>query len=191
MVTAPSKDLFRTARCAADDARLTQIVSDCAPAVWRFLRRLGVPEADVDDAVQEVVLVAARKLDAIAVGSERAFLLSCAFHVARRMRHVNARKAELGDEQLAELAHHGPGPDSVLDEKQARVLLDEILLRLPVDLRTVFVLFEFEELTVASIAALLEIPAGTASSRLPRAREEFDQHVARVEARIRFNEARR
>ena len=33
-----------------------------APYVWRLLRRLGVPEADAEDACQEVFLVVHKKL---------------------------------------------------------------------------------------------------------------------------------
>ena len=44
---------------------------------------------------------------------------------------------------------------------------------MPLELRTVFVLFELEGIAVKDIAALEEIPIGTASSRLRRAREEF------------------
>ena len=171
-----------------DESRLTAMVTAFLPHVWRFLRRLGVPAADVDDAVQEVILVAAKKLDRIEVGSERAFLLSTAFHVARRMRCVRAKRGEVTDDTLTDVANPAPAPDAALDEKQSRALLDAILLRMPVDLRTVFVLFEIEELTVATIATMLDIPIGTAASRLRRAREDFESRVARLESRARFNE---
>ena len=51
----------------------------------------------------------------------------------------------------------------------------------------VFVLFELEELSTPQIAELCEIPVGTAASRLRRAREDFEERVARVEARRRFS----
>jgi RNA polymerase sigma-70 factor (ECF subfamily) len=54
---------------------------------------------------------------------------------------------------------------------------------MPIELRVVFVLFELEEMTTAEIATLLEIPSGTVASRLRRARETFEDHVARVRAR--------
>ena len=46
-----------------DEARLRRTVDANFDALWRFLRRLGIPEGDVDDAVQEVILVLARKLE--------------------------------------------------------------------------------------------------------------------------------
>jgi RNA polymerase sigma-70 factor (ECF subfamily) len=49
----------------------------------------------------------------------------------------------------------------------------------------VFVLFELEELSTAEISTTLEIPMGTVSSRLRRAREEFQVATKRYRARSR------
>ena len=67
-------------------------------------------------------------------------------------------------------------------ERQAREILDDVLNRMPNDLRTVLVLCELEGLEVRQIAELEEIPVGTASSRLRRAREEFSAVAKRVRA---------
>jgi len=77
-----------------------------------------------------------------------------------------------------------PSPEERLVERQARQLLDEVLNRMPSDLRTVFVLFELEGIEVRQIAELEEIPVGTASSRLRRAREEFSAITKRVRAAL-------
>jgi RNA polymerase sigma-70 factor (ECF subfamily) len=58
---------------------------------------------------------------------------------------------------------------------------------MPEELRVVFVLYELEELSTPEIAELCELPLGTAASRLRRAREDFEQRVARLEARRRFS----
>jgi RNA polymerase sigma-70 factor (ECF subfamily) len=52
------------------------------------------------------------------------------------------------------------------------------------ELRTVFVLFELEGLPVKDIAEIEELPIGTASSRLRRAREEFAAIAKRVRAQL-------
>jgi RNA polymerase sigma-70 factor (ECF subfamily) len=52
-------------------------------------------------------------------------------------------------------------------------------------LRTVFVLYEFEELSMAEIATVLAIPSGTVASRLRRARGQFKQRVQALEASTR------
>ena len=49
--------------------------------VWRSVRRLGVTPAEADDAAQSVFIVAARKLNVIESGKERAFLFGTAMRV--------------------------------------------------------------------------------------------------------------
>ena len=56
------------------------------------------------------------------------------------------------------------------------------------ELRAVFVLHDIERLTMADIADALELKPGTVASRLRRAREDFDNRVGRVEARMSLRE---
>src|SRR5262245_2003031 len=54
--------------------RLARASADAFQFVWRLLRRLGVyPESTVDDAVQRVFEIAARKSERVPPGLERAF----------------------------------------------------------------------------------------------------------------------
>lgn len=159
-------------------------------SVWRLLRRFGVPAAALDDAAQEVFWIAARRLSDIRAGSETAFLYGVALRVAsnllRRERHPAADELE-----LSSLPHSGPSPEEALAERQRRALLDSVLARMPLELRTVFVLFELEGLEVRAIAELEGIPVGTASSRLRRAREEFSAIARRVRASLAAGGGRR
>jgi RNA polymerase sigma-70 factor (ECF subfamily) len=63
-------------------------------------------------------------------------------------------------------------------------VLEELLLAMPLDLRTVLILFELEQLTKTEVAELLGLPVGTAVSRLRRAREEFRAQLKRRNARL-------
>jgi len=54
---------------------------------------------------------------------------------------------------------------------------------LPVDQRTVFVLFELEEMSGEQIAALLSVPEGTVRSRLRLARRAFSRILAERQGR--------
>src|SRR4051794_26935212 len=65
-----------------DDARLAAMVREHHAFVWRLLRRLGVPSMSVDDATQQVFLVALRRISEIALGSEKSFLFGVALRVA-------------------------------------------------------------------------------------------------------------
>jgi RNA polymerase sigma-70 factor (ECF subfamily) len=151
--------------------------------IWRTLRGLGVSSAGADDAAQQVFLVALQKLDSIEPGRERAFLFSTAVGVAANTRRAQGRVREVHDDE-AMLAHAdaAPDPEEVSSRRQARARLDAILDAMPIDLRTVFVLFELEALTMAEIATLLDLAPGTVASRLRRAREDFRASVERARA---------
>ena len=155
--------------------------------VWRSVRRLGVPEAGVDDAVQEVFLVAMRRFDRIDPGREKSFLFGTAVRVASGARRTLRRRDHVttDDAALAVAASPAPGPDALVDQQRDRALLECCIDTLPHDLRVVFILYELEEMTAAAIADLLALPAGTVASRLRRARGAFREAVIRVTAQVR------
>lgn len=166
-----------------DQVRLARIVSEHFEVLWRFLRRLGIAESDVDDAVQEVVLVLARKLNQVEPTSERSFVLSTAFRVASGFRRSWKRRREVDDSGLAELESPELGPEALAEKQRLRAVLQTVLDDLPIDLRAVFVLYELEEMTMAEIAVTLELPPGTVASRLRRSRETFEQLAAKAVAK--------
>ncbi len=166
-----------------DEQRLTALMDAQLDFVWRSLRRLGVPFGSVDDATQQVWLIAARKLPEIALGSERAFLFGTALRVASDARRRAARQREVTSFESFEVVDPAPRADEIIGQRQARSILDEILEHLPEELRAVFILYELEEQTAAEIAAVLGLPPGTVASRLRRARTEFEQIVKRLKAR--------
>ena len=171
------------------NARLRALVAEHFDFIWRSMRRIGVPSTDVDDCVQQVFWVAARKLTLIDEGSERAFLFSTALRVASDARRTRTRRREVPEEDNDQYCDPAPAPDELVDQRRARVMLEEVLSAMPMDLRAVFVLFELEEMSTNAISALLEIPGGTVASRLRRAREEFHGLVGRLKARDAFRGA--
>jgi RNA polymerase sigma-70 factor (ECF subfamily) len=154
------------------DARITAIVRSEHDFIWRLLRRLGVPAANVDDATQLVFVVAARRIADIVPGSERSFLFGAALRIASDQRRA-AQTRQQTFSRIVDEADPLPDPEALAARREQRRVLDEILDTLPMDLRSVLVLFEFEQMSKAEVSALLEIPVGTAVSRLRRAREEF------------------
>lgn len=162
-----------------DKARLRAMVDGHFDVVWRSLRRLGVPPTDMDDCMQQVFLVASRKLPSIAAGSEQAFLLGIALRVASDARRVRERRREVPEDDDVQRSDPAPQPDELADQKRMRRILDDVLAALPDDLRAVFVLHELEEMAMQEIAGVLELPLGTVASRLRRAREEFERLLAR------------
>jgi len=155
--------------------RLRASVGAFAPAVWRVLRRNGVPEADADDGVQKVFLVLSRKIDDVEPGRELSFLLRTAMFVASETRRAHRRRHEADDPVPDIAASTTLAPDEVFAQHQALERLDAILEAMEEPLRVVFVLYEIEEMTMAAIAETLELPPGTIASRLRRARTRFEQ----------------
>jgi RNA polymerase sigma-70 factor (ECF subfamily) len=174
---------------AEDHARLRKMVDSHYDAVWRTVRFLGVPDASAEDAAQQVFCVAMRKLETIPVGAELRFLLGIAWRVASEFRRAARRRPPPGSgEEVDDFAGSLPSPEQMVDQKQARAVLRAVLDAMPVDLRTVFVLYEIEELSLPEIASATGVPLGTATSRLRRARQSFQEVVRRrtaVENRIR------
>jgi RNA polymerase sigma-70 factor, ECF subfamily len=164
-----------------DPARLERLIRSDYRFIWRLLRRFGVPEAQAEDAAQQVFLIIAERLDDIEAGRERAFAFGTAIRVAQGLRRRLGR--ELPNDGLDERAANQATPDELVEQKRARELLDRVLEAMPFDCRTVFVLFELEAMTSPEIAALIEVPLGTVASRLRRAREHFRASVAEYESR--------
>lgn len=173
----------------ASKQRIAELVREHYAFVWRLLRRLGIGEGDADDAAQRVFLTAADRLGAVEEGRERAFLYGVALNVGSRMRRSLGRRREDPFESAGECEAPEPNGEQLLEQRQARALLDQLLDEMPEDLRVIFVLFELEELSTPQIAVLCGIPLGTAASRLRRARQDFEERVARAEARRRFSGA--
>jgi RNA polymerase sigma-70 factor, ECF subfamily len=168
------------------EARFRALVETDSEFVWRSLRRLGVRQSDLDDAVQEVFVVAARRMSDIENGRERAFLFGIAVRVASTRRRTARRRPEDGELGLVETFSAEPGPDELSELRQARPLLQQILDSMGDDNRSVFILAELEELSTREIAEMLGIPQGTASSRLRSARETFHAAVRRLAAQNAF-----
>lgn len=177
----------------AGQVRLAALVDAHYDLIARSVRRLGVPAGDVDDAAQQVFLIAARKLHEIRPGAERSFLFQTALRVAADSRRARRRRREVnepsGDSEA--VVSGAPLADDLVDLYRARKQLDEILDGMPLDLRAVFVLTEFEQFTMAEIATLLELSPGTVASRLRRARAEFTAKVDRIAAQNLHLEGRR
>lgn len=166
------------------DAFLAELLRQHHTSVWRTLRRVGVGLDRVDDAVQEVFIVASRKLDQIRPGCERAYLLHSAVRIAANYRRAErARREVAADDVLEEQRDPSPDADQLVYRKRLREVLDEVLDGWPNEIRTVFVLFEIEGLSVPEIAELTETKSGTVASRLRRARELFLAAVKRLKAR--------
>jgi RNA polymerase sigma-70 factor (ECF subfamily) len=145
--------------------------------VWRTLRRLGVADAQLDDAAQDVFVVVHRRLGDFDGRSLRGWLYAIAVRVASDYRREAERRqvVPLGEA----IADASPGPGRVSEVNEAVRLLHTLLAQLDIDKRTVFVLAELEQLSVPEIAEALGINLNTIYSRQRAARAQFDAALRR------------
>src|SRR5580704_13315081 len=97
------------------DARLRKLIDAHFGLVWRTLRYHGVPEANADDAAQQVFCVLARRLAEVRPGTERAFLFGTAYRVASDVRHAASRRPSGTEENLNQIEAPIPSADILLD----------------------------------------------------------------------------
>ena len=177
-VTALATDARLLPSTAASGAKLVfeEVFRSEAASVGRALRYLGVNDAALDDACQEVFLIVHRRLHEFAGGSVRAWIRQICVNVARTQRRtVRRRREEVVDvppEAAVDATQHG-----AVEERQFRAHLLRLLDTLSEEQRTVFVLFELEQIAMAEVAAAVGCPVPTAYSRLRAARAAVRERI--------------
>jgi RNA polymerase sigma-70 factor (ECF subfamily) len=157
-------------RATQKEERIRNLVDQNIRLVRQTLARVGVTDSDLDDEAQRALIVAARRIDDVAPGAERSFLIQVARNVGAHWHRSRLRRKE---EPLVEPSSHtgaaADTPEESTLQQEARVRLDQIIAALPEPLRCVFVRFE------------LGIPRGTVSSRLRRARKYVRQNIETID----------
>ncbi len=191
MPTAATIAVAEPAREGALDAvpaTLAEIYRDHFPFVWRMVRRFGVVDAQVEDAVQDIFIVVHRRLsDFEGRSSVRTWLAGIVRRVVRDYRRTGVRKPALGpahvDISVDDLSAGHTSPEDNALATEAVQLLHQLLDTLEDDQREVFILAELEQWSTAEIAEATGVKQSTASSRLRLAREAFEQAAERLRAR--------
>ena len=146
--------------------------------VVRSLRRLGVSPADVEDLAHDVFIAVHGELENFdQTRPVRPWLFGFAFRVASNYRRKLKPANEL---EAAELLDPRPLAEEELVRAADRALVVKALESIPLVRRAVFILYEIDGVPIVDAARILEIPEGTAHSRLSKAREEFATAVTRL-----------
>ena len=150
--------------------------------VQRWVRGLGARPSDVDDLVQEVFLVAYRRL----ADFEGSNLQGWLYRIARRkvrdsrqalwFRHYYSDRAYV---PLDELTMDGRTPCDELEAVEQVSRLERALGRLSSDQRTALVLFGIEGYSGEQVAKLQGTSINTAWSRIFKARHKLRMRMAR------------
>ena len=143
-------------------------------AVYRLTSAILGDEADARDAAQETFVLAWREMSRLREPEKfEAWLQRVAVNAARMALRARGRRRirEIPASQVDALAgrvatEHGADADA------AR--LDAALVTLPVEQRAILVLHHLEGRPVTELATILDVPVGTAKSRLFAARRALE-----------------
>jgi RNA polymerase sigma factor (sigma-70 family) len=144
--------------------------------VRRWVVQLGGPETDVEDATQEVFLLAHRERTRFRGDAQvTTWLYGIAFNVVRHHQRQQRRRWLRGsaDEVAGHLAAPGPTPVDELEQRRWRERLRSALERLRESDRAIIVMFELDGLSGEEIAKLTAAKPATVWVRLHRARAQL------------------
>lgn len=148
------------------------------PKVLRAVRQSGVAARDAEDVAQDVFVIVNRAL--VRYDFTRPiepWLLTITHRTARDYRAKAQRREDPTEEIDGEDFDQDPERSALA--REAGKLFVEIVAEVEESYREVYLLAEIDGLTTPEIAAALDIPIGTAASRLARGRASFDAALER------------
>jgi RNA polymerase sigma-70 factor (ECF subfamily) len=143
-----------------------RLVDEHLAAVYRYAFRLTGKTADAEDLTQQTFLTARLRIDQLRDPARaRSWLLTvlrrCFLKTYRRKKETLATDMELEMEHI---------PDEPVGETFDGEALQTALDKLPPEIRSIVVMFYFENRSYKEIATAQELPLGTVMSRLSRAK---------------------
>jgi RNA polymerase sigma-70 factor, ECF subfamily len=154
--------------------------------IYHTLRRLGVPDRDLEDLLHEVFIAFYRGDTYDPSRPLKPWLFGIAFRVASDYRRRAQHRYEVppykdGWQDL--VPDTAPGADEQVAQRQRRDLVQAGLATLDLDKRAVFVMHDIDGHSMPEIAAVLSAPLNTLYSRLRLARGEFAAAIKRYALR--------
>ncbi|MGC4070579.1 MAG: sigma factor [Polyangiaceae bacterium] len=105
------------------DNPIRSLVETYYDQVVKTAKQFGASPSDAEDVAQKVFILASRKLDVIAVGSEWSFLYGVTIRVVGDLRRSAVVRREVVHEEI-DVSQTGPALDSIVDEYHAHAVLD-------------------------------------------------------------------
>lgn len=144
--------------------------------VFRFACRMLGSAPLAEDVTQECFLAVLRRPEAFRAerASLRTYLCAIARHLALKQLRKRGEETTVDDApEEAAVQSNGNDPLGVVLQEEAAEAVRQAVAALPPLQREAVVLFEYQEMSLADIAATCEIDVGTVKSRLHRARERL------------------
>ncbi len=147
-----------------DEASLAQLLRQCQTDIRRYAQKHCMI-SDIDDAVQEVLLIIARRLESLRVlAAFSSWMFKTVQRECRRLGRKTLGYDPFDEERLEHwLARHS--------DEDLHLELTRALTALPEHYREVILLRDFHQWTLGEMAAQLDLTMAAVKSRLHRARE--------------------
>lgn len=160
------KALLRDVTLHRPDATLLDALDDAVPTVARWCARLGGPRVDPEDAAQDVLALATRRLSSL---RDPSMLEPWLYGITRRVLAAHRRRV-WWKRWVANVSPDEPDvrrdPEHEVAARMRSRQLQGWLERLPSAQREVVVLCALEERSSVEAARLLGLPVGTVKSRM-------------------------
>jgi RNA polymerase sigma-70 factor (ECF subfamily) len=153
-------------------------------AVYRLTSAILGNEADARDAAQETFVAAWRQMARLRESEKLdAWLQRIAVNASRMTLRARGRRRirEIPSSTVAAMADRTVDVGSGRPARDDAAILHAALATLPVEQRSLLVLHHLEGRSLADLAAMFEIPVGTAKSRLFAARRALAAAIAAEE----------
>ena len=181
-------DLKIIRRCKrGEEEAFQEILARYRTPIYNLCWRMTRNDEDARDLGQEVFIKVFRLLDRF--DEEYAFhswlfriaTNHCIDHLRRqRLRFLSFERDGGGvdEEAVMQVPSDDPGPDELLQRREAVARLEEIIAELPPHYRVITLLRHDQQLSYEEIAESLQLPLGTVKARIHRARNMIQQLLA-------------
>ena len=168
-----------------DRAAFDLLVVKYQSRVASIISRYVYDSQEVMDLTQEAFIKAYRAIDRFRGDSAfYTWLYRIAVNTAKNHLESRSRRPQ-GSADSAEAENFDDGrrlrdiasPERLLQRDQLQKELSSAIANLPEELRSAFLLREYDGLSYEDIARILECPIGTVRSRIFRARDAVDRHL--------------
>ncbi|MFV8571666.1 RNA polymerase sigma factor RpoE [Marinobacter sp. SBS5] len=168
-----------------DRAAFDLLVVKYQSRVASIISRYVYDSHEVMDLAQETFIKAFRAIDRFRGDSAfYTWLYRIAVNTAKNHLEARGRRPQ-GSADSSEAENYDDGrrlrdvasPEKILQKDQLQKALAEAIAALPEELRSAFLLREYDGLSYEDIARILECPIGTVRSRIFRARDAVDRHI--------------
>ncbi len=168
-----------------DRAAFDLLVVKYQSRVASIISRYVYDSQEVMDLAQETFIKAYRAIDRFRGDSAfYTWLYRIAVNTAKNHLESRSRRPQSSaDSAEAENFDDGrrlrdiASPERLLQREQLQKELSRVIANLPEELRSAFLLREYDGLSYEDIARILECPIGTVRSRIFRARDAVDRHL--------------